>query len=281
MKKIVFSLMLLLAVSAGASAQSWKDLLGKAVSEVADNASSTAAGSAVTNILGQILGSSLTLSYEALEGTWDYEGVACVLESEDALSNIGGSVVTGTLESKLDEKLALLGVTKGNCSFTFAKDSTCVINVGRYTINGKYELNVEEKVIVFTFMYDKLPIKTYVSYEIQTLNIVFKADRLLSFIKNVASYFSNNGATGAQQGQLQAALQAVGAMGTLLENYDGMMLGAKLSKTSSAASTATAASTTAATSTAAGSAANTTATEDATEGTGSKVLKGLGNLFKK
>lgn len=285
MKKIVLSLVLVFAVSVGASAQSWKDLLGKAVSEVADNASSTAAGSAVTNILGQILGSSLTLSYEALEGTWDYEGVACVLESEDALSNIGGSVVTGTLESKLDEKLALLGVTKGNCSFTFAKDQTCVINVGNYAINGKYELDIKEKVIVFTFMYDKLPIKTYVSYEIQTLNVVFKADRLLSFIKNVASYFSNNGATGAQQGQLQAALQAVGAMGTLLENYDGMMLGAKLSKAASAASTTTAASTSAAASTAAdsnaGSAASNTAIDDAGESSGSKLLKGLGGLLKK
>ncbi len=288
MKKIVLSLVLVFAVSVGASAQSWKDLLGKAVSEVADNASSTAAGSAVTNILGQILGSSLTLSYEALEGTWDYEGVACVLESEDALSNIGGSVVTATLESKLDEKLAVLGVTKGNCSFTFAKDQTCVINVGSYAINGKYELDVEEKVIVFTFMYDKLPIKTYVSYEIQTLNVVFKADRLLSFIKNVASYLSNNGAngasgaTGALNGQLQVALQAVGAMGTLLENYDGMMLGAKLSKVSSAASTTTAASTSAAAADSnAGSAASTTATDNASEGAGSKLLKGLGGLLKK
>ena len=136
MRKIVLSFILLFAVSAGVSAQSWKDLLGKAASEVAEEVSSTAAGSVVTNILGEILGNSLTLSYEALEGTWNYEGVACVLESEDALSNIGGSLVTSTLETKLDEKLALLGVSKGNCSFTFAKDSTCVINVNGYNLNG-------------------------------------------------------------------------------------------------------------------------------------------------
>lgn len=271
-------MILLFAVSAGVSAQSWKDLIGKAASELAEEASSTAAGSAVTNILGTILGNSLTLSYEALEGTWSYEGVACVLESEEALSNIGGTLVTATLEEKLDEKLALIGVSKGNCSFTFSKDSTCVINVGGYNLNGKYRLNVEEKVIDFTFMYDKLPLKTYVSYEIQSIDIVFKADRLLSFIKNVASYISNNGAAGGQQGQLQAAIQAVGAMGTLLENYDSMMLGAKLSKVESESETTVAGATS---NTAAAATTNTTATENAAESTGSKVLKGLGGLLKK
>lgn len=278
MKKIFLSLILLFAVSAGVSAQSWKDLIGKAASELAEEASSTAAGSAVTNILGTILGNSLTLSYEALEGTWDYEGVACVLESEEALSNIGGTLVTATLEEKLDEKLALIGVSKGNCSFTFSKDSTCVINVGGYNLNGKYRLNVEEKVIDFTFMYDKLPLKTYVSYEIQSIDIVFKADRLLSFIKNVASYISNNGAAGGQQGQLQAAIQAVGAMGTLLQNYDSMMLGAKLSKVESESETTVAGATSNAP---AAATTNTTATENAAESTGSKVLKGLGGLLKK
>lgn len=278
MKKIFLSLILLFAVSAGVSAQSWKDLIGKAASELAEEASSTAAGSAVTNILGAILGNSLTLSYEALEGTWSYEGVACVLESEEALSNIGGTLVTGTLEEKLDEKLALIGVSKGNCSFTFSKDSTCVINVGGYNLNGKYRLNVEEKVIDFTFMYDKLPLKTYVSYEIQSIDIVFKADRLLSFIKNVASYISNNGAAGGQQGQLQAAIQAVGAMGTLLQNYDSMMLGAKLSKVEPESETTVAGATSNAP---AAATTNTTATGNAAESTGSKVLKGLGGLLKK
>ena len=278
MKKIFLSLILLFAVSAGVSAQSWKDLIGKAASELAEEASSTAAGSAVTNILGTILGNSLTLSYEALEGTWSYEGVACVLESEEALSNIGGTLVTATLEEKLDEKLALIGVSKGNCSFTFSKDSTCVINVGGYNLNGKYRLNVEEKVIDFTFMYDKLPLKTYVSYEIKSIDIVFKADRLLSFIKNVASYISNNGAAGGQQGQLQAAIQAVGAMGKLLENYDSMMLGAKLSKVASESETTVAGATSSAP---AAATTNTTATGNAAESTGSKVLKGLGGLLKK
>ena len=282
MKKTIFTLVLMLAVAASASAQSWKDLLGKVAGEVAEEVASTDGGSAVTNVLGAILGTSLTLSDEALEGTWSYEGVACVLESENALSDIGGSVVTSTLESKLDEKLASMGLTKGNCSFTFVKDGTCVINVGGRDLNGKYVLDAEEKVITFTFMYDKLPIKTYVSYEIQNLNVVFKADRLLSFVKNVASYLSND-ATGQQLGQLQSIMQSVGTIGTLLQNYDGMMLGVKLSRVGEApaSSTADSSSSAAATAEVATSATDAKTNAEEAESTGSKILKGLGGLFKK
>lgn len=282
MKKTIFTLVLMLAVAASASAQSWKDLLGKVAGEVVEEVASTDGGSAVTNVLGAILGTSLTLSDEALEGTWSYEGVACVLESENALSDIGGSVVTSTLESKLDEKLASMGLTKGNCSFTFVKDGTCVINVGGRDLNGKYVLDAEEKVITFTFMYDKLPIKTYVSYEIQNLNVVFKADRLLSFVKNVASYLSND-ATGQQLGQLQSIMQSVGTISTLLQNYDGMMLGVKLSRVGEApaSSTADSSSSAAATTEVATSATDAKTNAEEAESTGSKILKGLGGLFKK
>lgn len=276
MKKIVLFTMLMLGVVSTASAQSWKDLLGKVANEVVDEVASTDTGSAVTNILGTILGNSLTLSNEAIEGTWSYEGVACVLESENALSNIGGAVVTETLEGKLNEKLEKVGISKGNCSFTFVNDGTCIINVRGYDLKGKYELDAAEKVIVFTFVYDTLPLRTYVSYEVQNLNVVFKADRLLAFIKNVASYFSNT-ATGDQAGQLQSIIQTVGTVGTLLENYDGLMLGAKLTRVSSGAETATSTVNTTANTT-----ANTTTTTNNTEtSTGSKVLNGLGNLLKK
>lgn len=278
MKKIALFIMLMLGVVSSASAQSWKDLLGKVASEVADNAASTDSGSAVTNILGAILGNSLKLSNEALEGTWSYDGVACVLESEDALSNIGGAVVTETIETKLNEKLATVGISQGNCSFTFVNDGTCIINVNGHDLKGKYELDAEEKVIVFTFVYDTLPLKTYVSYEVKNLNIVFKADRLLAFMKNVASYFSN-AATGEQKGQLQSIMQTIGAAGTLLQNYDGLMLGAKLTRVSSAAENVPAANNGAATT---NSDANTTnTTTNTTNSTAGKLIQGLGGLLKK
>ncbi len=268
MKKTFLSLILMLAVAAGASAQSWKDVLGKAAGEVASGVSSTNTGSAVTNVLGALLGNSLTLSNAALEGTWEYEGVACVLESEKALSNIGGSLVTGSIESKLDDMLSKLGISKGGCSFTFVNDGSCTIRVGNRDLPAKYELNPSEKIITFSFVYDKVPVKTYVAYELRNLNIVFKADKLLALIKNIASSLSKDGSS-VQQQDLQSVTQTIGAIGSLLKNYDGMMLGAKLTRETSASQTnvSTSSSSTTSSSTSTGSASE-------------KITKGLSNLFK-
>ena len=230
MKRFSLALMLMLAVAVSVSAQSWKDFLGKAACKVVDGMSSIDTGNAVTDVLDALLENSLTLSNAALEGTWNYEGAACVLESEKALSNIGGSLVAGTLEAKLDDMLSKSGISKDNSSFTFVNDGSCVINVGGYELKGKYELDAKEKVINFTFAYDKLPVKTFVVYELQNLNVVFRADRLISLIKSVALCLSEN-ASGEQLQQLQSITQAVNAIGTLLQNYDGLMIGAKLTKT--------------------------------------------------
>jgi hypothetical protein len=78
-------------------------------------------------------------------------------------------------------------------------------------------------------MYGNLDLKTHVAYEIQNLNIVFKADKLLGFIKNVTSALANN-ATGEQLKQLNSISQTSATLSTLLSAYDGMMLGAKLSR---------------------------------------------------
>ena len=259
MKKLVLSLVLLLTVSAGVQAQTLKSVLGKVAGEVASKGDD----GVVTNVLSALLGSSLSLTDELLWGTWSYEGVACILESESVLAEMGGSTVTSALENKIDAALTKIGIAKGKCSFSFAQGGSCSINVDGFELKGKYQLDAAKKVIVFTFMYDKVPLNTFVAYEAQNLNIVFEADRLLEFIKNVATAMSKN-ASDVQQGQLKAAIQTAGTVGTLLQNYDGLMLGAELTKTAAAGTKTTKSSSTGGSSSA----------------TGDKVLKGLGKMLK-
>ena len=268
MKRVVVSFMLTLAVVTGASAQSWKDLLGKVAGEVVNEVSSSSeTGNTVMNVLGSLLGNSLTLSPEAIEGTWNYEGVACILESENALSEIGGTVVTGQLESKMDEMLSRVGIKSGNCSFVFSKEGSCTILVGSYTIEGTYVLVPEEKVINLSFMYGQLNLKANVAYEIQNLNIVFKADKLLNFIKGITSSLSNN-AAGEQLQQLSSISQTAATLGTLLNSYNGMMLGAKMTRGSAGAVEVSSTSTTSA------------PVENTTNSTANAIATGLGKLFK-
>jgi hypothetical protein len=254
MKRTFIALALLLAVTMGASAQSWKDLLGKAAGEVVKNqTSSDGAGGAVVNILGSLLGKSTTLTVDDIAGTWLYQGSACVLESEQALSNLGGTLVTSQIEKKFDGYLTKIGVVPGVSSFTFAKDGSCAIKVGNYNIAGTFTLLPDEKMIDFTFLYGQVNVKTYIAYEITDLNVVFNADKLLSLIKGVTAALSKD-APAQQVQQLASVSQTAGAVGTLLNSYDGMMLGVKLQREASATSTS--------------------------NSTGNAVVNGLKGLFK-
>ena len=262
MKRFVLSLALLLAVSVGVQAQTLKGVLGK----VASGVSSKGDEGVVTNVLSALLGSSKTLSNEVLWGTWSYEGVACILESESVLLGMGGSTVTSALEKKIDAAFNKMGVSKGKCSFTFAKGGNCSINVDGFELKGKYQLNAAKKTIVFTFVYDKVPLNTYVAYEAQNLNVVFEADKLLEFVKNVATSMSKD-ADAQQKGQLNAAIKTAGTIGTLLQNYDGLMLGAELTKTGAVAKSSSAT-------------AKSSSGSSSSSSTSDKVLKGLGKMLK-
>ena len=242
MKKIILLSLLFFTLSANnASAQFWRNILGKVAEEVVENVSSNDETGALGSVLGSLLGQSMTLAESTLEGTWEYQGVACVLESENALSELGGTLVTSQVEERLDGLFSKIGVAQGTCSFTFIGKDSCSFNVAGREVAGNYTLNAEEKVIEFRFLYDRVSFKTYVSYNVTDINIVFNADRLLSLIKYVTSGISSGASSlgnlasgqqttttlGASASTISSTLSAVG---TLLENYDGMMLGMKLKK---------------------------------------------------
>ena len=120
----------------------------------------------------------------------------------------------------------------------------------------------------FTFMYGNIDLKTHVAYEIQNLNVVFKADKLLNFIKSITSALSKN-ATGDQLKQLSSISQTAGTLGTLLSAYDGMMLGVKLSRSADSVVETTSSSST-----------NTTTESSSSSSTLNSIATGLGKLLK-
>ena len=105
----------------------------------------------VLNVLGNLIGSSLPVSESSLVGTWNYEGVSCVLESDQALANLGGNVVTASIEGKLDTYLAKVGVAPGACTFTFLDNDSCKFTVMNRSLNGTYKLNTEDKTVALSF----------------------------------------------------------------------------------------------------------------------------------
>ena len=234
MKKILLVIALFVSFSINTQAQSWKDLLGKVANKVTEEVANTDTQSVVYNVLGSLIGNSVPFSKSLIEGTWNYEGTACVLESENALSEIGGSVATAKIEEKLDGYLSKVGVSEGSCSLTFLANDSCYFSVGGRKVGGVYKLNEEEKIIDFSFLRDKLNMKSYLSYNVTNINVVFDVDKLLNLIKNVTSTVSSKTSSVGNLVSSSSKLSSAGAslenISALLEGYDGMMLGMKLTK---------------------------------------------------
>lgn len=229
--KRIFSFLLIAMIMCGASevsAQSGlSSLFGKILGGGSNSESSTE--STLSSVLGSLIGGSMTLSEKMLEGTWQYDGTACVLESDAALANIGGTVATAKIEEKLDGYLGRVGVKKGVCAFTFIGNDSCVVKIGGRELGGRYLLDAGEKTIKFTF-YGHLNFNTHVAYNVSNINIVFNADKLLSLVQTVTSKASSqSGAfSNSADSKLSSTSATLGTISSLLNNYDGMMLGVKL-----------------------------------------------------
>jgi hypothetical protein len=245
MKKIILAISMLLLVST-ASAQGLSGFLGGLYGKKGDKTentekteSSSSTSDLLSSVLGSILGGAMPLSEGTLEGAWNYTGTACVLESEAALANIGGTVVTDKIEEKLDGYLAKVGLKEGTCTFTFIGSDSCVVKIGPKELAGNYELNAEEKKINFNF-YGYLNFTTHVAYNVTSMDIVFNAAKLLALIQGVTSKISSTSASASEATEessagglsslLGSSSSTFSTISALLSNYDGMMLGVELKK---------------------------------------------------
>lgn len=187
-----------------ASAQSLKDILGK----VKDN-------STVSDIVEKVTG--IDISKGDIKGTWSYTGSAVKLESEDLMKSAAAGVAATQIEKKLDEYLAKAGLKTGTFSFTFNEDNTFTTTVKGKNFNGTYTFSEEEDSI--NLKYGKNLGSTGITATAQlngsTLELLFKADKLLDLIGKLTAASSN------------ATLKTIS---TLAGQYDGMKIGLELQK---------------------------------------------------
>ena len=206
--KLIFKTLLIGAVLcfAGqtASAQTLKDILGK----VKNN-------STVSDIVEKVTG--IDISKGDIKGTWNYTGSAVKLESEDLVKSAAAGIAATQIENKMDEYLAKAGLQRGAFSFTFNEDNTFTTTVKGKTFNGTYTFSEEDAVI--NLKYGKSLKSTGVTATAQlngtTLELLFKADKLLDLIGKLTSATSNS---------------TLKTIGTLAGQYDGMKIGLELQK---------------------------------------------------
>lgn len=183
--------------------------------------------SSVLGFLGDVIGSITegngAVSEEDFIGEWSYDGVSCILESEDILAQLGGAYAAQQVEGKLNEYLAKLGVKSGVCSCVLNEDKTCIVEFGSYQTSGTYEIRPSSNEIVLSFLYGQLNVTTDYVISGNTLDVVFDADIVLSLTRKAIS-LTTSGADSSN------ALSTLGVFSTLLEPFDGLKLGLKLKR---------------------------------------------------
>lgn len=172
-------------------------------------------GSFLENLLGNVLGSSKKLSKESILGTWNFQGSACVFETENLLMKAGGELAAAKLEEKVNAAMQRVGIKPGSCSYTFNEDGTFnSVMLGR-TLKGTYKLDAENKKITMFYLGGIMQSTAQVVLVNNKLSLLYDSDKLLKVVNTVSAL---SGST------------AVKALAQILNAYDGMLIGMELSK---------------------------------------------------
>ena len=155
----------------------------------------------------------------SLPGTWSYTGAAIALSGESALSNVAGAAVTSGIESKLDSYLQKIGIKPGAVSFTFNEDKTFTSTIFGIPLGGTWQVNDDAKKV--TLQYGKvmkyLSMTGTLTRTSDGCEILFDADRFLTFLKTALSYAGKSSSTAS-------------GISSLTDSYKGMKMGYKLAR---------------------------------------------------
>ena len=171
--------------------------------------------SALGSVLTNLLGGSSAVTASDLQGTWTYRKADCVFETQNLLLKAGGEMAAAKIESQLESQLGKVGITPGACSFTFNSDGTYVATIGQYNLTGNYTLNTKSNTLTMTYLAGIGRISPKVVKTGASISLLFEGDKLLSMVQKVGKLTSNS---------------TVNSLSSLINSYDGMLVGMQLSK---------------------------------------------------
>ena len=180
----------------------------------------------VTSILENVVGGAISKLDLSIDGTWKYTEPEVQFKSENLLAKAGGAAATTKIETTLSKIYGKIGINE-SLSYTFNADSTFTqtIKIGSVVKNlkGTYSLDKTNKII--TLSYEALgkvglgKINAIYANTGTSLSLLFDASDMMSFLKKVISVVSS-----------VSGKASLATVSTLLENYDGALIGYKMKK---------------------------------------------------
>ena len=178
MMMLLAALLLCGAGAAPAAAQDWMDLLKKAATNAAD----------------KLTGGKLTAA--ALVGTWNYTAPAVKFESDNILSELGGTAMESTITGYLEKGYTMIGIQPGAASFTFNSDKTFSAVLGpAKNLSGTYEFDTATHELTLNFgSGSALKLGAFAGHVYLSgseLQIVFPVTKLFELVTTIGSKVSS------------------------------------------------------------------------------------------
>lgn len=190
--------------------------LGSALGSALGGSTSNTLGQAGGGILGSLLSTLLngaTTNKQSILGTWTYKAPEVRFESENILSQIGGTAISSKIQNTLGTQLNKLGLKEGKSTFTFNQDGTVVVTMGTKKTTGKYTYNSTNKTITMTGALGLTNMTATVAVIGKTMYLLFDSTKLLGIAQELGKVSSTTN-----------------SLASLLGNYSGMKLGWSMTK---------------------------------------------------
>ena len=182
-------------------------------------------GSNSGNVLGNIIEGVFTksnLSLSDLVGEYSAKGPAVTFKSDNFLQKAGGIAGAAAMESKLNPYYEKYGLN--NMTLSIDEQANFVMKIKALSLKGTVSKNESEGTFDFNFNVAGIKLGKFTAYiekSGSSLNLMFDATKLKSFISTVTKLTGNSMAS---------------AVGSILDSYEGACIGWKLVCTSSPAS---------------------------------------------
>lgn len=212
MKKMAILCMAMM-MSAQADAQFGKVLKNAASGILGGSKEASAAVDAVTNIVGNILGTD-KLSEKNIIGTWTYNEPCVVFESENVLTQVGATAASNKVEKTLGEQLTKVGIVKGSVILKFNEGGEGIVTSGGKDINIKWA--VKDSNLTLTFPVTQQSITVNAKITAGGLQIAVNADKLLTLVNGFVKNMPAN--------------SSLSSISSLMNTVKGMYVGLKFTK---------------------------------------------------
>lgn len=189
---------------------------GLANNAVAQADQQTGGNGFLGNLLASITGS-VTTTQANLVGTWTYTEPCVQFESQNLLTQAGGTSAATNLENRLVPIYRMVGISAGTMVFNFAGGGQCTYTINGRTMNGTYVFDYTAKTVTITSTGSQFSITAYVTISGNNMSLCFDSSRVLSLFSSFGNQYTTAGST-------------FGAISAISESFSGMKTGFKFKR---------------------------------------------------